>query len=74
MISLNGKKLSKYKKDKVKVKVQKWQQSKKLVGLEQITDPFDWFKDKSKNQIVKGFNKGQLEGCETDFRLKNRYL
>ena len=49
------------------------------VGLRQTqADPFDWFKDKSKNQtitvkVVSTDNKGLIvrpEGCEMDFQIK----
>ncbi len=74
--------LSKYKKgDKIKVKVLeiKVSEQKIRVGLRQTkTDPFEWFKDKSKNQIitvkvVSTDNKGltvRPEGCEMDFQIK----
>ncbi|MDC2989671.1 S1 RNA-binding domain-containing protein [Candidatus Pelagibacter sp.] len=74
--------LSKYKKgDKIKVKVLeiKVSEQKVRVGLRQTqTDPFDWFKDKSKNQtitvkVVSTDNKGltvRPEGCEMDFQIK----
>ncbi len=74
--------LSKYKKgDKVKVKVLeiKTSDQKIRVGLRQTRpDPFDWFKDKSKNQIITvkviaTDNKGLIvrpEGCEMDFQIK----
>ena len=53
------------------------------VGLKQTqADPFDWFKDKSKNQtitvkVVSTDNKGLIvrpEGCEMDFQIKNLQL
>ena len=74
--------LSKYKKgDKIKVKVLeiKTSEQKIRVGLKQTQrDPFDWFKDKSKNQtitvkVVSTDNKGLIvrpEGCEMDFQIK----
>ena len=74
--------LSKYKKgDKLKVKVLeiKSSEQKIRVGLRQTqSDPFDWFKDKSKNQIITvkviaTDNKGltvRPEGCEMDFLIK----
>ena len=74
--------LKKYKKgDKIKVKVLeiKPSEQKIRVGLRQTqTDPFDWFKDKNKNQIitvkvVSTDNKGLVvrpEGCEMDFQIK----
>ena len=74
--------LKKYKKgDKIKVKVLeiKPSEQKIRVGLRQTqTDPFDWFKDKNKNQIitvkvVSTDNKGLIvkpEGCEMDFQIK----
>ena len=74
--------LNKYKKgDKVKVKVLeiKTTDQKIRVGLRQTQpDPFDWFKDKSKNQtitvkVVSTDNKGIIvrpEGCEMDFLIK----
>ncbi len=74
--------LSKYKKgDKIKVKVLeiKSSEQKIRVGLRQTQpDPFDWFKDKSKNQIItvkviSTDNKGLIvrpEGCEMDFQIK----
>ena len=49
------------------------------VGLRQTKpDPFDWFKDKSKNQtitvkVISTDNKGLIvrpEGCEMDFQIK----
>ena len=48
------------------------------VGLRQTQpDPFDWFKDKSKNQTITSscFNRQQRtfvrpEGCEMDFQIK----
>ena len=74
--------LSKYKKgDKLKVKVLeiKSSEQKIRVGLRQTqSDPFDWFKDKSKNQtitvkVIATDNKGltvRPEGCEMDFLIK----
>jgi small subunit ribosomal protein S1 len=74
--------LEKYKKgDKIKVKVLevKALEQKIRVGLRQTqTDPFDWFKDKSKNQtitvkVISTDNKGltvRPEGCEMDFQIK----
>ena len=74
--------LAKYKKgDKVKVKVLeiKTSEQKIRVGLKQTqSDPFDWFKDKSKNQtitvkVISTDNKGLIvrpEGCEMDLQIK----
>ena len=74
--------LAKYKKgDKVKVKVLeiKASEQKIRVGLRQtLSDPFDYFKDKEKNQtitviVVSTDNKGLIvrpEGCEMDFQIK----
>ena len=74
--------LTKYKKgDKIKVKVLeiKPSEQKIRVGLRQtLPDPFDWFKDKTKNQIitvkvVSTDNKGLIvkpEGCELDLQIK----
>ena len=74
--------LEKYKKgDKIKVKVLevKVSEQKIRVGLRQTqADPFDWFKDKSKNQtitvkVISTDNKGltvRPEGCEMDFQIK----
>ena len=74
--------LDKYKKgDKIKVKVLeiKTSEQKIRVGLRQTqVDPFDWFKDKSKNQIItvkviSTDNKGLIvrpEGCEMNFQIK----
>merc|ERR1711937_367170 len=74
--------LEKYKKgDKIKVKVLEVKASdqKIRVGLRQTQpDPFDWFKDKSKNQtitvkVISTDNKGLIvrpEGCEMDFQIK----
>ncbi len=74
--------LNKYKKgDKIKVKVLeiKTSEQKVRVGLRQTqVDPFDWFKDKEKNQtitvkVISTDNKGLIvrpEGCEMDFNIK----
>ena len=74
--------LSKYKKgDKLKVKVLEIKSSEQRirVGLRQTqSDPFDWFKDKSKNQtitvkVISTDNKGltvRPEGCEMNFLIK----
>ena len=74
--------LAKYKKgEKIKVKVLeiKSDDQKIRVGLRQTQpDPFDWFKDKSKNQtitvkVVTTDSKGLIvrpEGCEMDFQIK----
>ena len=74
--------LAKYKKgDKIKVKVLeiKASEQKIRVGLRQTqADPFDWFKDKSKNQtvtvkVISTDNKGltvRPEGCKMDFQIK----
>ena len=74
--------LTKYKKgEKIKVKVLeiKSSEQKIRVGLKQTqADPFDWFKDKSKHQIItvkviSTDNKGLIvrpEGCEMDFQIK----
>ncbi len=74
--------LGKYKKgDKIKVKVLeiKTSEQKIRVGLRQTQpDPFDWFKNKSKNQtvtvkVISTDNKGLIvrpEGCEMDFPIK----
>jgi len=74
--------LEKYKKgDKIKVKVLeiKTSEQKIRVGLRQTQeDPFDWFKDKTTNQIITvkvitTDNKGLIvrpEGCEMDFQIK----
>jgi len=74
--------LLKYKKgDKIKVKVLeiKPSEQKIRVGLRQTkADPFDWFKDKNKNQtitvkVISTDNKGLIvrpEGCEMDFQIK----
>ena len=78
--------LSKYKKgDKIKVKVLeiKADDQKVRVGLRQTEkDPFDWFKDKKKNQtitvkIITTDNKGLVvrpEGCEMDFTIKKSQI
>ena len=78
--------LNKYKKgDKIKVKVLeiKASEQKIRVGLRQTqTDPFDWFKDKSKNQIItvkiiSTDNKGltvRPEGCDMDFTIKKSLI
>ncbi len=74
--------LEKYKKgDIIKVKVLeiKVSEQKIRVGLRQTQeDPFDWFKDKSKNQIItvkvistnNKFLTVRPEGCEMDFQIK----
>ena len=74
--------LTKYKKgEKIKVKVLeiKPEDQKIRVGLRQtLPDPFDWFKDKSKNQtitvkVIYTDNKGLVvrpEGCEMDLQIK----
>ncbi len=74
--------LAKYKKgEKIKVKVLeiKPSEQKIRVGLRQTQpDPFDWFKDKEKNQtitvkVISTDNKGltvRPEGCEMDFQIK----
>ena len=74
--------LAKYKKgDKLKVKVLeiKTSEQKIRVGLRQTqSDPFDWFKDKEKNQtitvkVISTDGKGLMvrpEGCEMDFQIK----
>mgnify|MGYP000058830298 CR=1 FL=1 len=74
--------LEKYKKgDIIKVKVLeiKVSEQKIRVGLRQTqSDPFDWFKDKAKNQtitvkVVSTDNKGltvRPEGCELDLQIK----
>ncbi len=78
--------LSKYKKgDKIKVKVLeiKTDDQKIRVGFKQTQkDPFDWFKDKKKNQtitvkIISTDNKGLVvrpEGCEMDFVIKKSQI
>ena len=74
--------LAKYKKgDKISVKILeiKVNEQKIRVGLKHTQpDPFDWFKDKKKNQIItvkviSTDNKGLIvrpEGCEMDFQIK----
>ena len=74
--------LAKYKKgQKIKVKVLeiKVSEQKIRVGLRQTqSDPFNWFKDKTKNQtitvkVISTDNKGLIvrpEGCEMDFQIK----
>ena len=74
--------LEKFKKgDKIKVKVLeiKASEQKIRVGFKQTqADPFNWFKDKSKNQtitvkVISTDNKGltvRPEGCEIDFQIK----
>ena len=74
--------LNKYKKgDKIKVKVLeiKVSEQKIRVGLRQTqADPFDWFKNKVKNQtitvkVITTDSKGLIvrpEGCEMDFQIK----
>jgi len=74
--------LEKYKKgDKIKVKVLeiKASEQKIRVGLRQTqADPFDYFKDKEKNQtitvkVISTDNKGltvRPENCEMDFQIK----
>jgi small subunit ribosomal protein S1 len=74
--------LEKYKKgDKIKVKVLevKVSEQKIRVGLRQTqADPFEWFKDKAKNQtitvkVISTDSKGLMvrpEGCEMDFQIK----
>ncbi len=78
--------LAKYKKgDKINVKVLeiKASEQKIRVGLKQTQpDPFDWFKDKKKNQtitvkIISTDNKGLVvrpEGCEMDFTIKKSQI
>ncbi len=78
--------LAKYKiGEKIKVKVLeiKLSEQKIRVGLRQTkTDPFDWFKDKKKNQtitvkIISSDNKGLIvrpEGCEMDFNIKKSQI
>ena len=78
--------LTKYKiGDKIKVKVLeiKSAEQKVRVGLRQTKqDPFDWFKDKKKNQtitvkIISSDNKGLVvrpEGCEMDFNIKKSQI
>ena len=71
--------------EKIKVKVLeiKSSEQKIRVGLRQTkTDPFDWFKDKKKNQtitvkIISSDNKGLIvrpEGCEMDFIIKKSQI
>ena len=78
--------LAKYKKgDKITVKVLeiKIEEQKIRVGYKQTQkDPFDWFKDKKKNQtitvkIISTDNKGltvRPEGCEMDFVIKKSQI
>ena len=78
--------LEKYKKgDKIKIKVLeiKSEDQKIRVGLRQTkSDPFDWFKEKKKNQtitvkIISTDNKGLIvrpEGCEMDFVIKKSQI
>ncbi|MDA9698264.1 S1 RNA-binding domain-containing protein [Candidatus Pelagibacter sp.] len=78
--------LAKYKKgDNIKVKVLeiKASEQKIRVGLRQTQkDPFDWFKDKKKNQIitvkiVSTDNKGLIvrpEGCDMEFPIKKSLI
>ena len=78
--------LNKYKiGDKIKVKVIeiKSSEQKVRVGLRQTkNDPFNWFKDKKKNQtitvkIISSDNKGLIvrpEGCEMDFNIKKSQI
>ena len=78
--------LTKYKKgDKIKVKVLeiKIPEQKIRVGLRQTQpDPFDWFKDKSVNQVITvkimtTDNKGltvRPEGCNMDFQIKKSLI
>jgi small subunit ribosomal protein S1 len=78
--------LSNYKKgDKINVKVLeiKVAEQKIRVGYKQTKkDPFDWFKDKKKNQtitvkIISTDNKGltvRPEGCEMDFQIKKSQI
>ena len=78
--------LNKYKKgDKIKVKVLeiKPADQKVRIGHKQTQpDPFDWFKDKTKNQIItvnviSTDNKGIMvrpEGCEMDLLIKKSAL
>ena len=58
-------------------------EQKVRVGLRQTKqDPFDWFKDKKKNQtitvkIISSDNKGLIvrpEGCEMDFNIKKSQI
>ena len=74
--------LTKYKKgDKISVKILeiKSGEQKVRVGLKQTQpDPFDWFRDKKKNQtitvkVISTDNKGLIvrpDGCEMDFQIK----
>jgi small subunit ribosomal protein S1 len=74
--------LTKYKKgDKISVKILeiKASEQKIRVGLKQTQpDPFDWFKDKKKNQtitvkVISTDNKGLIvrpDGCEMDLQIK----
>ena len=74
--------LNKYKKgDKIKVRVLEIKplEQKVRVGLRQTQDdPFNWFKNKEKNQtitvkVISTDNKGLMvrpEGCEMDFQIK----
>jgi ribosomal protein S1 len=77
--------LEKYKKgDKIKVKVLevKASEQKIRVGLRQTqADPFDWFKDKSKDQTItvkvistgqQRFNRLDLRDVKWIFKLKNQ--
>ena len=78
--------LSKYKKgDKLKVRVLeiKTSEQKIRVGLRQTqADPFDFFKEKTKNQVItvkviSTDNKGLIvrpEGCEMDFLIKKNAI
>ena len=78
--------LKKYKKgDKLKVKVLeiKKDQQKIRVGFRQTkSDPFDWFKDKKKNEaitvkVISSNNKSltvRPEGCELDFVIKKSQI
>ena len=74
--------LSKYKKgDSLQVKVMEIKVSEQKVRVSHkstLSDPFDYFQDKSENQIItakiiKTDNKGLIvkpEGCEMDFHIK----
>ncbi len=78
--------LAKYNKgDKIKVKVLeiKSSEQKVRVGLRQTqADPFDFFKDKTKNQtitvkVISTDNKGLMvrpENCEMDFQIKKNAI
>ena len=78
--------LAKFKKgDKIKVKVLeiKASEQKVRVGHRQTkADPFDFFKDKTKNQtitviVISTDNKGLMvrpEGCEMDFQIKKNAI